>query len=76
MWSKASRFVEGIHTIGDILTKISVNCVFIYMLHYYLCVIFMGVSCLCYMYMFTIIQYESVHLQNVFVYLNYIYNFS
>ena len=27
MWSKAGRFVEGLHTICDILTKISVNCV-------------------------------------------------
>jgi hypothetical protein len=27
VWSKAGRFVEGLHTFGDILTKISVNCV-------------------------------------------------
>jgi hypothetical protein len=27
MWSKAGRFVEGLHTFGDILTKIIVNCV-------------------------------------------------
>jgi hypothetical protein len=27
MWSKAGRFVEGLDAIGDILTKISANCV-------------------------------------------------
>jgi hypothetical protein len=27
VWSKARRFVEGLHAVGDILTKISVNCV-------------------------------------------------
>ena len=27
MWSKVGRFVEGLHTVGDILKKISVNCV-------------------------------------------------
>jgi hypothetical protein len=27
MWYKVGRFVEGLHAIGDILTKISVNCV-------------------------------------------------
>jgi hypothetical protein len=27
MHTKDGRFVEGLHAIGDILTKISVNCV-------------------------------------------------
>jgi hypothetical protein len=27
MWSKVRSFVEGMHAIGDILTKISANCV-------------------------------------------------
>ena len=27
MCSKAERFVEGLHAVGDILTKISANCV-------------------------------------------------
>jgi hypothetical protein len=27
VWSKAGRFMEGLHAVGDILTKISVNCV-------------------------------------------------
>jgi hypothetical protein len=45
VWSKAGRFVEGLHTVGDIFTKISVNCVLNYMLHYYLCVYFYGFLC-------------------------------
>ena len=44
MWSKGGRFVEGLHVVSDILTKISVNCVLIYMMHYYLCVYFCGFS--------------------------------
>jgi hypothetical protein len=27
VWSKDGRFVEGLHTVGDIITNISVNCV-------------------------------------------------
>jgi hypothetical protein len=27
VWSKAGRFVEGLHVVGDIIIKISVNCV-------------------------------------------------
>jgi hypothetical protein len=27
VWSKDERFVEGIHIVGDIITKISANCV-------------------------------------------------
>ena len=45
MWSKAGRFVEGLHTVGDNITKISANLgdkftchIVIYML------IFMGLS--------------------------------
>jgi hypothetical protein len=70
VWSKAGRFVEGLHTVGDILTKISANCVinlhaallitclFLWVI---ICVvitmfIFMGISCICYMYMFTVIS--------------------
>ena len=42
MWSKARRFVEGLYTVGDILTKISVNFVINYLLHNYLRVYFYG----------------------------------
>jgi hypothetical protein len=27
VWSKAGRFVEGLHAVGDILSKINANCV-------------------------------------------------
>jgi hypothetical protein len=61
--------VESLHAVGDIFTKISVNCVLNCMLHYYLCVyfyefsyvwfipvfIFMSNVCLCCMCMFTTI---------------------
>jgi hypothetical protein len=70
VWSKARRFVEGLHVVGDILTKISINCVinlhvsllftclFLWVI---ICVviticIFMGNSCICCMYMFIVIS--------------------
>jgi hypothetical protein len=60
--------MEGMHAVGDILIKISVNCVLNYMLHYYLCVYFYGFSlCVCCMCIFIIGLYESMHLQNLFV---------
>jgi hypothetical protein len=55
--------VEGLHTVGDIFTKISVNCVLNYMLHYYLCVYFYGFfMCVLHAYFIIIILYEFVHL--------------
>jgi hypothetical protein len=62
--------MEGLHVVGDIITKISVNCVinscciiisvFIFMglsyVWFITVFIFMGVSCICCMYMFTIIS--------------------
>jgi hypothetical protein len=70
MWSKARRFVEGMHTVDDILTKISVNCVInLHVALLFMCVflwviicavitvfIFMGISCICCMYMFIFIS--------------------
>jgi hypothetical protein len=69
VWSKAGRFVEGLHAVSDILTNISANCVinlhaallftclFLWVI---ICAIitvftFMGISYICCMYMFTII---------------------
>jgi hypothetical protein len=70
VWSKVGRLVEGLHAVGDSLTKISANCVI--NLHVVLlftslflwdiiCVviivfIFMGISCICCMYMFIFIS--------------------
>jgi hypothetical protein len=68
--SKAGRFVEGLHAVGDILTKISVNCVInLHVALLFTCVflwvticvvisvfIFMGIAGICCMYMFTVIS--------------------
>jgi hypothetical protein len=67
VWSKAGRFVNGLHTVGDIITKISNICVIklhaslLFTCHFYvfiLCMviivsIFMGISWICCMCMFT-----------------------
>jgi hypothetical protein len=47
--------------------------VLIYMLHYYLCVIFMGISFICASICLLSFLDESVHLQYVFICLSYIY---
>jgi hypothetical protein len=87
VWYKAERFVEGMHEVGDILTKISANCVinlhaallstclFLWVI---ICAvitmfIFMGISCICCMYMFTIILVWICAFTDVFGYLHYIY---
>jgi hypothetical protein len=60
VWSKVGRFVEGLHAFGDILTKISVNCVInLHVALLFMCVfvwvivcvvisvfIFMGIACI------------------------------
>jgi len=70
VWSKARRFVEVLHAVGDILTNISANCVInLHVALLFMCLfvwviicavitmfIFLGISCICYMYMFTIIS--------------------
>jgi hypothetical protein len=67
--SKARKFLEGLHAVGDILTKISANCVInLHVALLFTCLfvwviictvitvfIFMGISCICCMYMFTAI---------------------
>jgi hypothetical protein len=74
VWSKYGMFMEGLHTFGDILTNIRVNCVINYMLHYYLCVyIFMVFSIYAARTCLILFQYESMHLHNVFLCLHFIY---
>ena len=72
MWSKAGRFVEGLHAVGDTLTKISANCVInLHAALLFTCLflwviicavitvsIFMGISCICLL----LFQCESVYL--------------
>jgi hypothetical protein len=70
VWSKAGRFMEVMHAVGDILTKISANCVinlhdallftclFLWVI---ICAIitvfiFMGISCICCIDMFIVIS--------------------
>jgi len=68
LWSKDGRKMEGFHEVGDIFTKIGFNCVLNYMLHYYLCIIFMGFSFVCCMCIFIIILYESVNLHSFYMF--------
>jgi hypothetical protein len=45
--SKAGRFVEGLHAIGDILTKIIVNCVINLHAALLFTCLFLWVYCMC-----------------------------
>jgi hypothetical protein len=56
VWSKVARFMEVLHIVGDILTKVSVNSVLIYMLHYYLCVFLVCGLYLC-LYLWVFLDY-------------------
>jgi hypothetical protein len=64
VWSKAGRFVEGLHAVGDILTKISVNCVINYMLHCYLCVI---------LWVYLMCVYNYLNAYGYFLYMLHVY---
>jgi hypothetical protein len=60
VWSKAGMFVEGLHVVGDIITKISAICVInLHVVLLFMCLflwviicvvitvfIFMGISCI------------------------------
>jgi hypothetical protein len=70
VWSKAGRFMEVLHRVGNILTKISANCMInlhvallftCLFLWNIICVIitlfiFMAISYICCMYMFNVIS--------------------
>jgi hypothetical protein len=65
VWSKAGRFVEGLHAVGDILTKISANCVInLHVALLFTCLFLwvfpVYVACMRSLYLF---QCESMHLQ-------------
>jgi hypothetical protein len=75
VWYKAGRFVEGLHAIGDILTKISANCVIILHVALLFTCLFLWifpvyVACICSL----LFQSESMNLRNVFVCLCFICN--
>jgi hypothetical protein len=86
MWTKAGRFMEDIHIVGDIFAKISANCMinlhaallftclFLWVIIYAVITvfIFMGISCICCMYMLLLFQCEYVYLQMyLYVYILY-----
>jgi hypothetical protein len=86
VWSKDGRFAKGLHVVGDILTKISVNCVInlhvalLFMcifLWFIICVIItmfivMGIVYICLL----LFQCEYVNLHNVFFCSHFIYKSS
>ena len=59
--------MEDLHAVGDILTKISVNCVISYMLHIYLRVYFYGFI-LCVVYNCLYIYAYCMYMLHVYVY--------
>ena len=59
--------MEVMHIVGDIITKISVNCVLNYMMHYYLCVYFYGFF-LCVVYTCLYIYGYCLSMLHVYVY--------
>jgi hypothetical protein len=59
--------VKGLHIVGDIVTKISVNYVLIYMMHCYLCVYFYGFF-LCVVYTCIYIYGYCMSMLHVYVY--------
>jgi hypothetical protein len=76
VWSKDGSFVEGLHRLSDFLTKVSGNCVLIYMLHYYLCVYFYG-YCLFMMHVYVYCYFRMTMCiyRMIFYVLIYIYSF-
>jgi mannose/fructose/N-acetylgalactosamine-specific phosphotransferase system component IIC len=73
--------MEGLHVVGDIITKTSVNCVLNYMLHYYLWVFLVcGLYLYLYLWVFPfydacicllLFLFESMKLENVFFYFKF-----
>jgi hypothetical protein len=65
VWSKAGRFVEGLHAVGDILTKISVNCV----INLHAALLFM---CLI-LWVYPMHDYNCLYVYGYFVYMLHVY---
>jgi hypothetical protein len=72
VWSKAGRFMEGLHTVGDIITKISAICViklhaallftcsvlWVYLMHGYDCLYIYGY----FLYMLHVYVYDNFNV--------------
>jgi hypothetical protein len=65
VWSKAGRFVEGLHAVGDILTKISVNCV----INLHVALLFM---CL-FLWVYPMCGYNCLYIYGYFLYMLHVY---
>jgi hypothetical protein len=65
VWSKAGRFVEGLHTVGDILTKISVNCV----INLHVALLF---TCL-FLWVYPMCGYNCLYIYGYFLYMLHVY---
>jgi hypothetical protein len=65
VWSKAGRFVEGLHAVGDILTKISVNCV----INLHVALLF---TCL-FLWVYPMCGYNCLYIYGYFLYMLHVY---
>jgi hypothetical protein len=65
VWSKAGRFVEGLHTVGDIITKISVNCV----INLHVALLF---TCL-FLWVYPMCGYNCLYIYGYFLYMLHVY---
>jgi hypothetical protein len=65
VWSKAGRFVEGLHAVGDILTKISVNCV----INLHAALLF---TCL-FLWVYPMCGYNCLYIYGYFLYMLHVY---
>jgi hypothetical protein len=73
VWSKDGKFVEGLHAVGDIITKITVNCVINLHVALLFTCLFLWVfpvyaTCICLL----LFQCESVYLQ-MYLYVHVLY---
>jgi hypothetical protein len=65
MWSKAGRFMEGLHVVGDIITKISANCV----INLHVALLF---TCL-FSWVYLMCVYNCVYIYGYFLYKLHVY---
>jgi hypothetical protein len=65
VWSKVGRFVEGLHVVGDILTKISVNCV----INLHAALLF---TCLI-LWVYPMCDYNCLYVYGYFLYMLHVY---
>jgi len=75
VWYKDGKNMEGMHTVGDIITNVSVNCVINYMLRNYLHVyfygfIFMGLSFLWFINVFLFMGISCICCMCMFMFIS------